>query len=94
MKLQQCVFPVQIADNMECSKDLLTYVNGIANSIVVPKVTCIDVRTVISSLKNSSLGFDGILYFVANQYIVNFTELLTYIINMPFMGGGGGGVSL
>ena len=61
--------------------------NGIANSIVVPNVICMDVRTVISSLKNSSPGFDGIPAFVANQCIDNFIEPLTYIINMPFMEG-------
>ena len=60
---------------------------GIANSIVVPNVICSDVRTVISSLKNSSPGFDGIPYFVANQCIDNFIEPLTYIINMSFMEG-------
>ena len=46
-----------------------------------------DVRTVISSLKNSSPGFDGIPYFVANQCIDNFIEPLTYIIKMSFMEG-------
>ena len=55
-----------LAGNITCSKDPLTYVNGIANSIVVPNEICMDVRTVISSLKNSSPGFDGIPYFVAN----------------------------
>ena len=46
-----------LASNITCSKDPLTYVKGIANSIVVPNVICSDVRTVISSLKNSSPGF-------------------------------------
>ena len=76
-----------LASNITCSKDPLTYVNGIANSIVVPNVICMDVRTVISSLKNSSPGFDGIPSFVANQCIDNFIEPLTYIINMSFMEG-------
>ena len=40
-----------IASNITCSKDPLTYVNGIANSIVVLNLICMDVRTVISSLK-------------------------------------------
>ena len=56
-----------LASNITCSNDPLTYVNGIANNIVVPTVICMDVRTVISSLKNSSMGFDGIPSFVANQ---------------------------
>ena len=76
-----------LASNITCSKDPLTYVNGIANSIVVPNVICMDVRTVISSLKNSSPGFDGIPSFVANQCIDNFIEPLTYIINMSFLDG-------
>ena len=46
-----------------------------------------DIRTVISSLKNSSPGFDGIPSFAANQSIDNFIEPLTYIINMSFMEG-------
>ena len=48
--------------------------NGIANSIVVPNAICSAVRTVISSLKNNSPGFDGIPYFVANQCIDNFIK--------------------
>ena len=65
----------------------MTYVNGIVNSIVVHNVTSMDIRTVISSLKNSSPGFDGIPSFVANQCIDYFIEPLTYIINMSFMEG-------
>ena len=76
-----------LASNITCSKDPLTYVNGIVNSIVVHNVTSMDIRTVISSLKNSSPGFDGIPSFVANQCIDYFIEPLTYIINMPFMEG-------
>ena len=76
-----------LTSNITCSKDPLTYVNGIVNSIVVHNVTSIDIRTVISSLKNSSLGFDGIPSFVANQCIDYFIEPLTYIINMSFMEG-------
>ena len=76
-----------LASNITCSKDPLTYVNGIANSIVGPNVICSDVRAVISSLKNSSPGFDGIPYFVANQCIDNLIEPLTYIINISFMEG-------
>ena len=53
--------------------------NGIVNSIVVPNVICMYTRTVVSSLKNSSPGFDGIPSFVANQCIDNFIEPLTYI---------------
>ena len=76
-----------LASNITCSKDPLTYVNGIVNSIVVHNVTSMDIRTVISSLKNSSPGFDGIPSFVANQCIDYFIEPLTYIINMSFMEG-------
>ena len=61
--------------------------NGIVNSIVVHNVTSMDIRTVISSLKNSNPGFDGFPSFVANQCIDYFIEPLTYIINMSFMKG-------
>ena len=57
-----------LASNITCSKD--HYVNG----IVVHNVTSMDIRTVISSLKNSSPGFDGIPSFVANQCIDYFIE--------------------
>ena len=76
-----------LASNITCSKDPLTYVNGFANSILVPSVICMDGRTVISSLKNSIPGFDGIPSFVENQCIDNFIEPLTYIINMSFIEG-------
>ena len=46
-----------------------------------------DIRTVISSLKNRSPEFDGIPSFVANQCIDYFIEPLTYIINMSFIEG-------
>ena len=46
-----------------------------------------DIRTVISSLKNSIPGFDGIPSFVANQCIDNFIQPLTYIINISLMEG-------
>ena len=74
-----------LASNITCSKDPLTHVNGIVNSIVVSNVICMDASTGISSLKNSSTGFDGIPSFVANQCIDNLIEPLTYIINMLFM---------
>ena len=57
------------------------------NGIVVPSVICMDIRTVISSLKNSSPGFDGIPFFVAIQCIDNYIKPLTYIINMSIMEG-------
>ena len=66
-----------LASNSTCSKDPLTYVNGIVNSIVVPNVICTDIRTVISSLTNSSPGFDGIPFYVAKQCIDNFIESFT-----------------
>ena len=56
-------------------------------SIVVPNVMCMDIRTVISSLKNNCPGFDGISSLVANQCIGNFFEHLTYIVSMSFMEG-------
>ena len=61
--------------------------NDIVNSIVVPNFICMDIRTVISSLKNSCPGFDCIPSFVANHCIDNFIEPLTYIITMSFMEG-------
>ena len=75
-----------LTSNITCSNDPLTYVNGITNSIVVPNVICMEVRTVISSLIVAQ-DVMGIPYFVANKCIDNFIEPLTYIINMPFMEG-------
>ena len=58
--------------HVTCSKDPLTYVNDIVNSIVVPNGICMDIRTVIPSLKNNSPGFGGITSFEANHCIDNF----------------------
>ena len=71
----------QLASNISCTVDPLTYVNTTLNSIVVTEVSVNEVRTVILLIKNSSPGWDEIPAFVAKQCVDHYVVPLTYIIN-------------
>ena len=48
----------QLAENISCETNPLTYVNNIERSIVILDVTCEEIKGVIHSLNNSSSGWD------------------------------------
>ena len=48
----------QLAENIPCETNQLTYVNNIEHSIVIFDVTCEEIKGVIHSLNNSSSGWD------------------------------------
>ena len=54
-----------LASDITCSVNPLSYVKSIDNSIVIVNMSCSEVGRVISSLKNSSAGWDEIPTFVA-----------------------------
>ena len=45
-------------------------------------VFCMDIKTIIISLKNSSYGYDELSASIAKQCIYNYVVPLTYIISM------------
>ena len=71
----------KLANDLKSNIDSLSYVNSNINSIVVPEVSCIQVREVINSLNNSSPGHDELPPIVANRCMDGFIEQITYLIN-------------
>ena len=71
----------ELADNITC------FVDNIMNSIVISYVSCMDIKTTILSLKNSSTGYDKLPASIAKQCIDNYVVPLTYIGNMSLMEG-------
>ena len=56
-----------LASDITCSVNPLSYVKSIDNSIVIVNMSYSEVERVISSLKNSSAGWDEIPTFVARK---------------------------
>ena len=77
----------KLAENITCSVNPMSYVHSIENSMVLLDVPCTEVRQIISSLKNSSAGWDELPTFVAKKCVDSYIEPLTYLINKSFMGG-------
>ena len=50
----------QLAHVLSSDGNPLSYVNTVVNSIVIPTITSLEVRNIISSTKNSSPGWDVI----------------------------------
>ena len=57
----------QLAENISCETNPLTYVNNIERSIVILDVTCEEIKGVIHSLNNSSSGWDEIPTFSSKE---------------------------
>ena len=56
------------------------YVNNVVNSIVIPTITTLEVRNIISSTKKSSPEWDDIPALIAKKCIEYYIDQLTYII--------------
>ena len=77
----------QLAENITCTVNPMSYINCIEKSIVVFNISCAEVKQIISSLKNSSAGWDGIPTSAAKKCVDGFIEPLTYLINSSFTEG-------
>ena len=77
----------KLANDLKSDIDPLSYVNYNINSIVVPEVSCIQVREIINSLNNSSSGHDELPPIVAKACMVGFIEPITYLINESLTSG-------
>ena len=76
-----------LASDITCIVNPLSYVKSIDNSIVIVNMSCSEVERVISSLKNSSAGWDEIPTFVAKKCVYSYLKPLTYLINKSFTKG-------
>ena len=75
------------ANDLKSDIDLLSYLNYNINSIVVPEVSCIQVREIINSLNNSSPGHDELPSIVAKACMDGFIKPITYLINESLTSG-------
>ena len=69
--------------NIACNVNPLIYVNSVHDSIVVQHVSVAQVRNVITSLKDSSPGWDHLSPFVMKQRVDTYVEPITVLINNP-----------
>ena len=76
-----------MAKDITCNVNPLIYVNSLNGSIVVQHVSIAQVRNVITSLKDSSPGWDHLSPFVMKQYVDTYVEPITVLINNSFYHG-------
>ena len=76
-----------LANDIRCSVNPMSYVKSIQNSIVIVNISYLELERVISSLKNSSAGWDEIPTFVAKKFVYSYLKPLTYLINRSFTEG-------
>ena len=72
----------ELASEIYSNVNPLSYVNPVANSIVIPSVSQYEVRQVILSLKSSSPGWDDFPAFLSRQCIDCYISPLLFIINI------------
>ena len=77
----------QLAENISCETNPLTYVNNIERSIVILDVTCEEIKGVIHSLNNSSSDWDEIPTILVKKCVDSFIEPLTYLVNSSISEG-------
>ena len=65
----------QLAENVSCETNPLTYVNNIERSIVILDVICEEVKCVIHSLNNSISDWDEIPTFLVKKCVDSFIEI-------------------
>ena len=69
-----------MAKYITCNVNLLIYVNSVTDSIVVQHVSVAQVRKVITSVKDSSPGWDHLSPFVMKQCVDTYVEPITVLI--------------
>ena len=76
-----------LAKDIICNVNPLFYVNSVNDSIAVQYVSVAQVRNVITSLKDSSPGWDHLSPFVMKQCVDTCVEPITVLINNSFSHG-------
>ena len=77
----------KLAKDITSDVNPMSYINSIEHSIVITDISYTEVTQVISTLKNSSAGWDELPTFVAKKCISGYIEPLTYLINTSFTEG-------
>ena len=67
----------KLAKDITSDVNLMSYIDSIEYSIVITDIICTVVAQVISSLKNSSTGWDELPTFVAMKCVDGYIEPLT-----------------
>ena len=73
-----------LAKDITCNVNPLFYVNSANDSILVQHVSVAQVRNIITSLKDSSPGWDHFSPFVMKQCVDTYVEPITVLINNSF----------
>ena len=73
--------------NITCNVNPLIYVNSVNDRVVVQHVSVAQVRNVITSLKDSSPGWDHLSPFLMKQCVDTYVEPITVLINNSFYHG-------
>ena len=74
-----------LANNISSTVNPMPYVtNHVINSMYVPVITECEIMTVVSSLTNSSPGWDNLPARLLKPYILEYIKPLLYIINKSF----------
>ena len=76
-----------LGKNIICNVNPLFYVTIVNDSIVVQYVSVAQVRNVITSLKDSSPGWDHLSPFVMKQCVDTYVEPITILIKNSFYHG-------
>ena len=71
----------ELAHDLSSDVNPLSYVNNVVNSIVIPTTTTLEVRNIISFIKNSSPGWGDIPATIAKKCIEYYINPLTHILN-------------
>ena len=77
----------KLAKDITSDVNPMSHINSIEHSIVITDISYTEVTQVISTLKNSSAGWDELPTFVAKKCISGYIEPLTYLINTSFTEG-------
>ena len=71
-----------LSSNIHCNVDPLYYVEANPNSIVTPYLTVGDIVSVISSLSNSSTGYDKMLASILKKCIDKYITPIIYLVKL------------
>ena len=71
----------KLAKDITSDVNPMSYINSVEHSIVITDISYTEVTQVISTLKNSSAGWDELPTCVAKECVNGYIEPLTYLIN-------------
>ena len=76
-----------LSSNIHCNVNPLSYVEANPNSMVTPSPTVGDIINVISSLNNSSAGYDEMPASILKKCIDEYITPITYLVNLSIRQG-------